>query len=235
MNETSDQTSTLFTFNDVPVKARRDFWLMPFLLPAAFTWIAGKRYPHHPLRRRLLFGLLAAPLTFSADLGHALSHTVTARLADAPTDTVLLSAGMPRTLYRNNEVPPRVHILRSLGGPLSNLLGLSVSLLWRHQAAPASLSRELAETSAAAHAALAFGSFLPLPIIDGGVILKWSLVRRGHPPAQAGQIVNRASIGLGAAAFTAASLLFALGRRTLALLLAIGGALATAAGLEWLK
>jgi Zn-dependent protease len=142
---------------------------------------------------------------------------------------------MPRTLYTKNAVPPRVHILRSLGGPLYNFLGLVLSVIWRSGSPSDSLSHELAETTAVTHAALAFASLLPIPVVDGGVILKWALVLRGHPPAQAGQIVNRASIGLGAAALGAGAFLLAAGRRTLGALVVGGGALAAAAGLEWLR
>lgn len=230
-----DEIPTLFTLNDVPFKARPTFWLMPPLLWAALAWVAGRRRPERSVGQRLLVGALSLPLAASADLGHPLAHTVTARMAGAPTGAILLEAGMPRTLYTNNAVPARVHILRSLGGPLANLLGLLVSLLWRYHAARSSLERELAETTAVAHAVLAFGSLLPLPIVDGGVILKWLLVMWGNPPAQAGQMVNKASVSMGVAAFGVGALLLALGRRTLGALVMAGGAVAAAAGLEWLK
>lgn len=230
-----EKIPALFTLNDVPVKARPGFWLMPPLLWGTLTWLAGKRRPERSRAQRLLVGALSLPLAASADLGHALTHTVTARMAGAPTEAILLEAGMTRTLYADNAVPARVHIMRSLGGPLANLLGLLVSLLWRYSAARGSLGRELAETTAATHAALAFGSLLPLPIVDGGVILKWLLVLEGNPPAQAGQMVNKAAISIGAGAIGAGAIFLALGRRTLGALLTAAGVLAAAAGLEWLK
>lgn len=230
-----DQIQTLFTLNDVPFKARPSFWLLPPLLWASLTWVAGKRRPERSVGQRLLVGALSLPLAASADLGHTLGHTVSARVAGAPMDAVLLEAGMPRTLYTNNAVPARVHIMRSLGGPLANLLGLLVSLVWRQSVRHSSLGRELAETTAAAHGALAFGSLVPLPIVDGGVIFKGLLVLGGSPPAQAGQVVNKVALGLGATALGASAILLALGRRTIGGLLAAGGAVAAATGLEWLK
>lgn len=235
MDNDLEQTRTLFTLNNVPVKARRSFWLLPPLLWGLLAWIAGKRQPQRSLWRRLLVGGLATPLAMSADAGHVLAHTVSARLAGAPMDAILLGADMPRTLYRNNQVPPRVHILRSLGGPLANFLGLFVALLWRQSARPRSTSRELAETTAVGHGALAFGSLLPIPIVDGGVILRWLLVLRGNPPAQAGQMVNKISIALGATAVGVGALLALLGRRVWGMLTAAGGLLAAAAGAEWLR
>lgn len=67
-------------------------------------------------------------LALLADVGHACAHTVSARLAGAPMDVILLGADMPRTLYWNNDVPPRAHIMRSLGGPVYSGVGLLMGL-----------------------------------------------------------------------------------------------------------
>jgi hypothetical protein len=61
-------------------------------------------------------------------------HTISARLAGAPMDEILLSSGMPRALYRNNKVLPQTHIHRSLGGPIFSLIGSWLSLLWWQRA-----------------------------------------------------------------------------------------------------
>ena len=118
------------------------------------------------------------PVAWFADVGHAMAHTVSARLAGAPMDEILLSSGMPRTLYLDNTVSPKTHIQRSLGGPIFSLIGFALSLLWWRNSARGSLSHDLAEASLFDHSFILLGSLSPLPIVDGGIILKWKLVER---------------------------------------------------------
>ncbi len=123
--------TTVFRFNGVPVKVQPAFWPIPFLVTGVLAWIAGLRRPDRSWLQRLAVGLAALPVALFADVGHAMAHTVSARLAGAPMDEILLSGEMPRTLYENNDVPPQVHITRSLGGPIFSLVCFILSLLWR--------------------------------------------------------------------------------------------------------
>jgi hypothetical protein len=198
MNIPSD-AQILFHFNDVSVKARPAFWGMLALMWGFFAWLAGRRRPRRPWSESLLVGALSLLPALFADIGHALAHSVSAKAAGAPMDTVLLDANMPRTLYADNDVPPHVHRTRALGGPIFNALGLSLSLLWRKFSPPRTESRELADISAVAHGMLFFGSLFPIPIIDGGTILKWTLVERGCTEDEADQRVRQAGLGAGLA------------------------------------
>jgi hypothetical protein len=184
-----DSAKTLYTFNGVPIKAKRPFWLMVGLLWGLLIWLAGKRDPERLWGQRLLVATLSLPLVFIADLGHAMAHTVSAKRAGAPMDEILLSADMPRTLYANNDLPPRTHITRAVGGPIYSALGLLTSLLWRSFSPPESLSRELAELSCLSHGFI-LSALIPLPIVDGGTILKWSLVEKGYTLEEADGIVK---------------------------------------------
>jgi hypothetical protein len=119
-------------------------------------------------------------------------------------DLLLISQGMPRTLYTNNAVPPRVHIVRALGGPFFNTVGLALSLavvLLLHQYP---IVLELARWSALAHGLLLVASLLPLPPVDGGTLLKWTLVQGGASEEAADariRLVDGAiAVGAGAAA-----------------------------------
>lgn len=226
----------LFHFNGVPVVVRPAFWPIPILLFSFLTWVAGRRRPQLSWRQRLGVGLLAMPVALVADVGHALAHTVSARLSGAPMDEVLLYAGMPRTLYRNNAVPPKTHIQRSLGGPVFSLLCSGLSLLWWWRTARGSTSHELAEASLAAHSFILVSSLTPLPIVDGGVILKWKLVESGQSPAQAEQSVQKTTLGLSIALLGLGALFGLFGKRkVVGSLLAAGGAAGIAVGRGWLK
>ena len=185
----ADNTKILYTFNGVPVKAKPPFYFMVILLWSLLTWLAGRRKPERPFSKKILIGTLSLPLAFIADIGHAMAHTESAKRAGAPMDEILLSADMPRTLYANNDVPPRTHIIRAIGGPIYSAIGLAISLLWRSFSPPASLSRELADISSFYHGMI-FGCLIPFPIVDGGTILKWSLVEKGYSPEEADGIVK---------------------------------------------
>ena len=228
--------TTLFRFNDVPVKVQPAFWPIPFLVTGVLAWIAGLRRPDRSWVQRLTVGLVALPVALLADIGHAMAHTLSARLAGAPMDEILLSAQMPRTLYENNDVQPPVHILRSLGGPIFSLTCVTLSLLWRSLSPQGSISRELAETSLVAHGFILAGSVAPLPMVDGGIILKWQQVQAGRSVEQADRVVHRASLGLGTAFLSVGAVLGLIQKRKLVgSLLAACGLASIAAGLGWLQ
>lgn len=187
-------TRTIGRFNGVPVNVRPIFWVAPPAMWLALVWLAGKRKPERSLGQRLLVALLGLPIPFLADVGHALAHTESAKRAGAPMDQVLLSLDMPRTLYNNNDVAPAIHRQRSLGGPIFSAASFLGSLLWRALSAPDSLSRELADVACLSHGFILTGALMPLPIVDGGVILKWTLVEQGYTPEAADAVVQKAGV-----------------------------------------
>ena len=216
--------------------AQPDFWPAPILLTGLLVWAAGRRKPERSWLQRLGIGLLAMPVALNADLGHAMAHTISARLAGAPMDEILLSSGMPRTLYQDNNVPPRTHIQRSLGGIIFSLSCFALSLLWRRSSPKGSLSRDLAEVSLACHSIILSGSVAPVPVVDGGIILKWILVETGQSEEQADQTVHKTSLTLGAVLLGLGALLgFFRKRKLVGGLLAAGGAAGIAGGIGWLK
>ena len=176
------------------------------------AWLAGRGHPERPWPLRILVGLLATTAMMVADLGHAMAHIISARYAGAPMDEILISEGMPRTLYHDNDVPPGVHRLRALGGPIYSAVGLAISCLLRGLAPRGSLVREVAGWSCLGHGFILGGSLAPLPIVDGGTMLKWTLVERGRTPEQADEVVAQVDLSLGAA-LTATGVALAATRR----------------------
>ena len=236
MNRSSLSTQhTLFHFNRVPVVVWPSFWLLPIAVWGVLSWLAGWRRPERTWPQRVLVGALAVPLAFSTEIGHALAHTVSARCAGAPMDRIVLSSGMPRTLYTDNAVSPTAHRLRALGGPLYNLLGCALGLVWRRRSAPDSLNRDLADLTCASHGLLLIMSLAPAPIVDGGVLLKWTLVARGASPSVADQTVHKLSQTLGIGLAAAGATLIIWRRKLIGGLLFFAGAAALAAGLDLLR
>jgi hypothetical protein len=104
---------------------------------------------------------------------------------------------MPRTLYRNNEVLPSVHRMRAIGGPIFSLAGFLLSLFLYALMPEGSLAVEMAGWSSIGHGFILIGSLMPFPFVDGGTILKWTLVERGYTPPQADGAVRRINLALG--------------------------------------
>jgi len=163
------------------------------------AWLAGRGHPGRPWPVRIVVGLLSTVAMMAADFGHAMAHIASARYAGAPMDEILISEGMPRTLYYDNDVPPRAHRTRALGGPIYSTAGLGLSCLVRGLAPQGSLAREVAGWSCLGHGFILGGALAPLPIVDGGSILKWTLVEQGRTPEEADEAVAQVDLSLGVA------------------------------------
>lgn len=227
----SGETQTSLTILHTPVKISPGFFGNLLALWAGMSWLAGRKHPDRCWPAQLAVGALSATALILADVGHAFAHTVSARWASAPIDEIQLSSGMPRTIYYDNNVPSRAHLTRALGGPIFSTIGLAASLMVRWLAPRNSAVHEVANWSSVGHGLILLGSLAPLPIVDGGVLLKWSLVERGRTTAQADLVVKQAGVATGIAA-TGAGVMLATRRRWLpaagliaAGLVAIGAAL----------
>jgi hypothetical protein len=176
-----------------PVRVKPAVLLLVVALWAGTTAWGLYWHPGRGFWPAVLIGFVTMVLLLLADFGHALAHIVSARYAGAPMDEVRITVTeMPHTLYNNNAVSPNVHRLRALGGPIFNALCLLLSAAVFAVAPAGSVARELAAWSAAAHGMMLIMSLAPLPIVDGGTILKWTLVARGWSEAAAEATARRA-------------------------------------------
>ncbi len=192
-----EKIPTLFVFNKTPVKVRPGFWMMVLGLWALLSWLGRWRWPGQSWGAYILVGGVGMLLGMLADVGHACAHTIGARLANAPMDVILLGPDMPRTLYWNNDLPPRAHIMRSLGGPVYSGIGLLLGLGWLMVVPLGTAVGYLGEIWTLTNGFIFLALFAPLPIVDGGVILKWALVLGGQTETRADELVKRLGIGFG--------------------------------------
>jgi hypothetical protein len=192
------RTITLFTLWQTPVKVNAIS-----LGELAVVWgiLCGLEWYWHPERwwpTSVWLGTLSAIVLIFADVGHALAHILSARRAGAPMDEIRILGDMPRTIYFNNNVPPAVHRMRALGGPIYSAVGLGLSLLLVAGTAPDSFVHEIAFWSSLGQGFILAGSLFPLPPVDGGTILKWTLVKNSHrTPEQADVIVRQVDLTIG--------------------------------------
>ena len=184
----------------IPLEIAPGFIINLVAIWTGMSWYMGVKHPQWDWPMRIFTGALSGFSLILADVGHALAHSISARAAGAPLDKIDLTSGMPRTVYYDQAVPPRTHILRALGGPLYSGLGLVLSLVARSLFPRNSAAREVADWSSIGHCLIFAGSLAPLPIVDGGSILKWTLVESGKAPQEADQAVEKAGIAAGLAA-----------------------------------
>ena len=139
----------------------------------------------------VVVGLLALPasMPFGAKIGaglgagaaimltfvliHELGHAISARMVGSPMDEVLITATRTITLYDDDTDPPsRVHLGRSLGGPVMSLtVGLAALGVWQLTSLATTPAGNLV-LGAFCIANLAYGvmSWLPGPGMDGEII-----------------------------------------------------------------
>jgi hypothetical protein len=227
--------TAIFTLWNTPVMVSPMVLGNLVVLWGGLSWIGGRWHPDRTWWMCLLVGGLSMITLLIADFGHAFAHILSARHAGAPMDEVLLSAGMPRTLYSDNEVPPSVHRMRALGGPVFSAAGLLLSLILLTLTPGGGLANELATWSSIGHGFIFVGILIPLPIVDGGTMLKWTLVERGRTPSQADEFIRRLNLVIGSSASIAGVLLLA-GQQWLYGLIAVGvGLIVIGAGLGVIK
>ena len=108
---------------------------------------------------------------------HGFGHVLGGTLAGGAMDELLFTATRGVNLYAGDQssVPPRVHIARAAGGPVLNL-ACAAALYVLLPSVGGGFLRDLMATTASTSLIAGFGSFLPLPSIDGQVI--WREVLR---------------------------------------------------------
>jgi hypothetical protein len=163
------------------------------------AWWAGRRRPERSLAQRLGVGLLTMPALLSWEWMHNIAHAIAARRAGRPMDALKIMFGMPVCVYsveNHRGATPRQHITRALGGPVINTAALPFIAALRALAPAGSLRREVLDAAFHMDLFLATASWLPMPGIDGGPLLKWSLVQAGAPPEQANATLRKVDLAL---------------------------------------
>jgi Zn-dependent protease len=213
----------------VVVKGVTWFPLMELFVWVFTTWWAGKRGPERSFWQRACIGALTMPVIVGSEWCHNFAHAAAARLVGKPMDVLRITWGTPLVVYydiHDPTVTPRQHIVRALGGPLFNALLLPALYPIRKATSPTSIGREIADAAIGMNTFLCTVALLPLPMIDGGPILKWSLVERGHQPQEADEVVKKVDGVLGGILGIASGIAFKKKRPALGILLALFAAAA---------
>ena len=190
----------------VVVKGKTWFPLTQFVLWLIMAWVAGRNRPDRSRWKNLGVGGLTMTAILGSEWCHNLAHAAAARSIGKPMDALRVSWGMPLVVYydvEDEKVAPGEHIIRALGGPVCSGALLAIAGLARPFTPRGSVRREVADAAVGMNLFLSTASLLPIPMLDGGPILKWTLVGRGHTRREADRVVkgvNRAfGVGLGVA------------------------------------
>lgn len=186
----------ILIIGETPVTRTGYTWLplTQLVVWTLFTREAAKRKPNASRLKWSAEGFLKMVVMLGSEWCHNLAHLVVSNLIGKPMDEMRIQLGLPRCIYQdinNRDVTPRQHILRSLGGPVINLLLLPVTWRARQLTKPGSVAGETAKTAYQTNLFLSLVSLLPIPGIDGGPILKWSLVKKGYENQEADKIIQQ--------------------------------------------
>lgn len=198
----TDEVTTVGKIFGTPIVVKGITWLplVELVMTGFMAWVAGKRRPERSWLERLGIGALTMPIAVGSEWCHNLAHAAAAKLVGKPMDVLRITWGTPLVVYHDisdESLTPRQHIIRSLGGPVFNALAVPVALLFRRRTHPDSVGRDVANAALGANAFLGTAALLPIPGIDGGPILKWSLVERGRTPDEADLVVRKVDGVLG--------------------------------------
>ncbi len=145
-------------------------WLSPFVFFGLHFFLNLINYKLG-LAERLYQALFFTIAVEIANQIHAFGHILSGKIVRSAMDELLITATRDVNLYHGDQnlVPGYVHLVRSLGGPILNILAAGVFYTF----APApnhSFLNSLIASLISINLFIGLGSFLPLPSVDGGVI-----------------------------------------------------------------
>jgi hypothetical protein len=168
--------------------------LTQLLLWGIFTRSAARRVPGNSRLKWSREGFLKMAAVLGSEWCHNLAHVLASNWIGKPMDALRIQLGMPRCIYHeinDQDVTPRQHIIRSLGGPIISLILLFVSGWAKHRTKQDTIAGETVKAAYQTNLFLSLVSLLPIPGIDGGPILKWRLVEKGRSIEEADRIVQK--------------------------------------------
>lgn len=236
----SDQPAVIGSLFGSPVVVKGWTGLPLFELGAwsLLTWVAAKIHPEWSPRRHLSAGALTTAIIFGFEWGHDLTHAAFAWHVGKPADAIRIFFGNPLLVYydvNDRQVTPLQHMTRASGGPVFNALMVPFAWLARKLTKKGSFPRYLADFALGTNVLLSSLILLPIPMIDGGPILKWSVVRHGRTPAEADNVVKKVNLAVGGVMAAASAVALENHRKRLGAAAAVISLASLAIGLGLLK
>ena len=159
----------LFTILGVDIVITSRAWIVIPLFAIAGIVISFIFAPTDSFIAEILVGIVYGLLIFVTNVCHGLGHIISSRMVNAPMKMLVLTATVPLTLYDDTgDLPSRVHVGRSLGGPALNLIVGVLALVVNG----AGLNSHFILFFGIANLVFAVLSSMPVPSFDGSVFLR---------------------------------------------------------------
>jgi hypothetical protein len=212
-NPVQNSTEVIDMLGETELTRQGLTWLpvSQFIVWGVLSREARNQNPDRSWFRSGVEGFCKMVVMLGSEWGHNLAHLSASNLIGKPMDQFRIQLGMPRCVYHqlnDPDVEPREHVVRSLGGPIFNMMVLPLTCLARRLTKPDSIAGATARTAFQTNLFLGLISLLPIPGIDGAPILKWSLVERGKTIPEADEVVRNANGPLALILGLASSLAF---------------------------
>jgi Zn-dependent protease len=145
-------------------------WLSPFVF-FGLHFLVNLLNSSLGLTDRLYQSLLFTIAVEITTVLHALGHIISGKMVNSAMDELLITATRDVNLYHGDQsvIPGHVHLIRSLGGPVFNLMVAGLLSAFAPNAASGFWSA-LVASLISTNRFFGFGGFLPLPSVDGEVI-----------------------------------------------------------------
>jgi len=145
-------------------------WLGPFVF-FGLHFLLNLLHPRLSITDRLYQSLLFTIAVEITTVLHAFGHIASGKMVNSAMDDLLITATRDVNLYHGDQglIPGRIHLVRSLGGPIFNLIVAGLLSAFAGSLAPGFWSG-LVASLISTNRFFGFGGFLPLPSVDGEVI-----------------------------------------------------------------
>jgi hypothetical protein len=145
-------------------------WLGPFVF-FGLHFLLNVLNPNLGLTDRLYQSMLFTIAVEITTALHALGHIMSGKLVNSAMDELLITATRDVNLYHGDQsiVSGSVHLVRSSGGPVFNLIVAGILLILAPSLTPSFWSG-LVASLISTNLFFGIGGFVPLPSVDGEVI-----------------------------------------------------------------
>jgi hypothetical protein len=145
-------------------------WLGPFVF-FGLHFLINLLNTSLTLQDRLYQSLLFTIAVEITTVLHAFGHILSGKMVNSAMNELLITATRDVNLYHGDQslVPGYVHLVRSLGGPVFNLIVAGLLSFFVAGVSPGFWSG-LVASLISTNRFFGFGGFLPLPSVDGEVI-----------------------------------------------------------------
>jgi len=144
------------------------WWISPIWIIIVGFIIAHFRL-NEPISKQLVFdGIIYAFLIGISILLHSIGHLIAGKLVKHPMKGNLLTATLPVNRYDGIKYPSRVHLIRSMGGPLLNLfVGFILFIIDANI-----FKNHFISFMAYVNLLFFITAMMPIPTLDGGVLVR---------------------------------------------------------------